>query len=117
MGFIKCLWWVVSRVFGYTLLCGGLAGLIADIPALQNDPLALKIQETLGVIFANASYIVRFYPLQVALSTCILALLRWLVVTPHAERMRAEVEKKRKDARSAHGGKKKQRNKSNKRRR
>lgn len=95
MGFLKCLWWVVSRFFAVLAIASVISGLLADVPGLDETPAANATIGVISKILVFFTIALTKHPIECFFAVGSIALYRWLVITPHAENLRIEMQEKR----------------------
>lgn len=113
--FIKALFWVTTRLFGILALCGLIAGITADVPGVKDTEVGGSALTFLSATLTWSLNILYEYPDGVLICLILASLVRLLVIYPHHERFKQEVQQARKKRRSSLPGqparKKKQRRK------
>ncbi|WP_347309786.1 hypothetical protein [Defluviimonas sp. SAOS-178_SWC] len=97
------VWWVLSRLFALLMAGGVIAGVLADVPGAKDTVIG---DETITFFSTALTWVLRVLhddPALIVICLIIAAILRWVVIYPHAEKLREEVERERKAARSRLG--------------
>ena len=99
--YFKAFFWVLSRMAGLLVLFGLVAGIIADVPGVGETEIGGPVLTFMSVVLTSSLKILYQYPLGVFVCLIVVSLVRWMVIYPHDEKLKMEVEAARRKRRSS----------------
>lgn len=98
--FFKSVWWILSRTFALLGIGGTIAGTISTVPGADETKLGGLILAFLSAIFNWALEAIYNDPIWIGMCLTFAAILRWVVIYPHVQNLRNEIEEERRSVRS-----------------